>query len=141
MASNSPLTSPWYRDGLRFECTGCCGRCCGGSFGYVWVDEAEIRALAGHLGLDVDAFGRRYLRRVGARYALLEGRDSGDCVFLDALRCAVYPARPRQCQSYPFWSALVESEKSWARAASECEGIRAEAALVAASTITELRRG
>ncbi|MCH7752933.1 MAG: YkgJ family cysteine cluster protein, partial [Planctomycetes bacterium] len=39
---------PWYQDGLRFKCTGC-GNCCTGSPGYVWVNQAEINALAAHL--------------------------------------------------------------------------------------------
>ena len=33
------MAEPWYRDGLRFECTRC-GHCCTGAPGYVWVDAA-----------------------------------------------------------------------------------------------------
>jgi hypothetical protein len=36
---------PWYKDGLRFTCTGC-GDCCTGAPGYVWVNKEEIEALA-----------------------------------------------------------------------------------------------
>ena len=35
--------TPWYKDGLRFQCTGC-GDCCTGGPGYVWVNQAEIDA-------------------------------------------------------------------------------------------------
>ena len=37
--------TPWFKDGLRFECTQC-GDCCTGSPGYVWVNDEEISALA-----------------------------------------------------------------------------------------------
>ena len=36
---------PWYAEGLKFQCTGC-GDCCTGAPGYVWVNQAEIDALA-----------------------------------------------------------------------------------------------
>ena len=35
----------WYADGWRFSCTQC-GDCCSGSEGYVWVNQAEIDAMA-----------------------------------------------------------------------------------------------
>ncbi len=48
--------SPWYRDGLAFTCTQC-GACCTGAPGYVWVDAAEIAALAALRGESVAKFG------------------------------------------------------------------------------------
>ena len=36
---------PWYRDGLRFECTRC-GACCTGAPGYVWVTPEGMNGLA-----------------------------------------------------------------------------------------------
>jgi Fe-S-cluster containining protein len=130
----------WYAEGLRFDCTSC-GRCCTGSLGYVWVDEPEIRGLAASLGMEVDLFGSRFLRRVGLRYALLESPVSGDCVFLDGTACEVYAARPRQCRSYPFWDHNLRSEEAWSAAAKDCEGIRPDARLVSADEIAALRRG
>ena len=44
----------WYSEGLRFECTQC-GACCSGEPGYVWVDEAEIAAMANEMKMSVDA--------------------------------------------------------------------------------------
>ena len=119
----------WYASGLRFECTGC-GHCCTGGDGYVWMDLEEIHVLAHRLSLSIDDFGRRYLRRIGQRYALLERRPGGDCVFLRDNRCSVYEARPRQCANFPFWPAYLKSPEAWAAAARECEGIRDEAPLV-----------
>lgn len=117
-AATSP-ESPWYAAGLRFACTGC-GACCRGE-GYVWVDEGEIARLADFLGLEVDAFGRRYLRRVGRRLALVDGADLA-CVFWNQ-GCTVYAARPTQCRTFPFWRDNLTSEEAWNAAAEESPGV------------------
>ncbi len=129
----------WYAAGLRFECTGC-GACCTGAAGYVWVTTADVRRLADAAGLSLDEFGRRYLRRVGTRLALLEQPVTGDCVLLDGRRCRFYEARPAQCRRYPFWPRHLESRQAWLRAAGECEGIRQDAPLLSADRIRELAR-
>ena len=43
------MSEPWFKDGLRFTCTGC-GDCCSGAPGFVWVSEEDIERLANHLG-------------------------------------------------------------------------------------------
>lgn len=105
----------WYGEGLRFTCAQC-GNCCRGPEpGYVWVTEAEVAALAERVGLSVDAFGARYLRRVGARLSLVE-RANHDCVFWeDGRGCTVYEQRPEQCRTFPFWTEIVASAEGWAR--------------------------
>jgi hypothetical protein len=130
----------WYDGGLRFECTRC-GRCCTGVSGYVWVDEAEIIALARQLGLGLDDFGRRYLRRVGARYALIDRPGTGECVFYDGAACTVYPARPRQCRSFPFWPKNLASSDAWEATATCCEGIDDGAPLVTRDAIETMTFG
>jgi uncharacterized protein len=127
-------TNPaWYAKGLRFECTSC-GRCCTGSQGYVWVTFAEAEKLAAHLLLSLQEFGVKYLRSVGTRYALLD-QPGGDCIFLRGKVCSVYEARPRQCRSFPWWPAHLQSAASWAHAAVTCEGIRDDAPVVASEDI------
>lgn len=127
---------PWYAEGLRFECTGC-GRCCTGGDGYAWVSVDEIFDLAAALGLEVDEFGRRFLRRVEKRYALVNG-PGGDCVFLvGGKSCAVYDHRPAQCRAFPWWPATLRSPGAWKRAAEGCEGISDLAPVVVASVIEE----
>ena len=81
---------PWYADGLRFKCTGC-GDCCTGAPGYVWVNQAEIDALALRLDMPVEQFEKKYVREVGVRRTLKE-RKNFDCVFLDGetRKCTVY---------------------------------------------------
>ena len=56
---------PWYKKGLKFECTQC-GNCCTGAPGFVWVNKAEIDAMAGELGIaSVEEFENKYVRLVG----------------------------------------------------------------------------
>lgn len=112
----------WYCDGLRFKCTGC-GGCCTGAPGYVWVNRAEIAALAVSFDMTEDEFGKKFVRRVGNRYSLVE-RANGDCVFFDPdLRnCRVYRHRPRQCRTWPFWTSNLRSEQTWNDMASGCPG-------------------
>lgn len=112
----------WYRDGLRFQCTGC-GDCCTGAPGYVWVDEEEIAALAAHLQVEVEEFERKYVRRVGRRKSLIE-LAGGDCVFFDnqTRRCTVYSARPQQCRTWPFWESNLQTRRTWAETCRACPG-------------------
>ena len=112
----------WYRDGLRFTCTGC-GDCCTGAPGYVWVNKAEIEALAQLLRVPVEDFERKFVRLVGIRKSLIEYAN-GDCVFFDneSRKCQVYEARPRQCRSWPFWDSNLKSEAAWAETCEVCPG-------------------
>jgi len=48
----------------------------------------------------------------------------GRCPFLGRdNRCRVYPVRPRQCRTYPWWPELVEREADWRAEARRCEGM------------------
>lgn len=119
--SLSETESPWFADGLEFSCTRC-GACCTGAPGYVWVVADEIARLAAHRGETVDQFTRRYVRRVGDRSSLIE-KPGGDCVFWDKQGgCTVYPARPVQCRTWPFWPENLESPEAWAHVTRVCPG-------------------
>jgi len=119
--SSSDSDLPWFRDGLSFECTRC-GACCTGAPGYVWVNSEEIARLAEHRGESVDQFAKRYARRVGNRFSLIE-KPGGDCIFWDKRRgCTVYPARPVQCRTWPFWPENLESPEAWDQAKRACPG-------------------
>jgi uncharacterized protein len=121
-SESSPADQPWYADGLRFKCTGC-GDCCTGAPGYVWVNQAEIDALATRLGMAVEDFERKYVRDVGVRRTLKELKNY-DCVFLDAKtrKCTVYEDRPRQCRTWPFWNSNLKSPETWQQTCEVCPG-------------------
>lgn len=119
---------PWYHQGLRFSCTGC-GRCCTGAPGYVWVTAEEIATIAAFLEMTVEAFCQRYVRRVGDSFSLSEEPGSYDCSFLEGgKRCRIYPVRPIQCQTFPWWPQTLASPESWQEAANCCEGIDGDGA-------------
>lgn len=124
---------PWYSEGLRFKCTEC-GQCCTGAPGYAWVTDEEIQKIADYLKMDVKAFGRKYLRFVRGRYALVE-RKNYDCIFLKDRKCSVYPVRPTQCRTFPWWVQNLTSPEAWKEAAQYCEGINDEAPLVSIDVI------
>ncbi len=135
---DSDQSLPWYKDGLRFQCTEC-GKCCTGSSSFVWVDEEEIAAMADFLHISVAAFKIKYIRRRDNRYALVEKKSQNNaCIFLKDKKCLVYKARPKQCSTFPWWNELLKSEESWRFAAQSCEGINDSAPLVPYSQIVQL---
>jgi Fe-S-cluster containining protein len=115
------MKEPWYADGLRFECTRC-GACCTGQPGYVWVNNEEITAIAEYRGQSVEELTQEYTRVVGNRRSLRE-RSNGDCVFFDGKQgCTVYPVRPRQCRTWPFWESNVATPEAWEHTCEICPG-------------------
>ncbi len=120
MSDNS--NRPWYKDGLRFQCTGC-GDCCTGAPGYVWVNKKDIAALAVELGITAAEVESQYVREIGVRKSLHE-YPNGDCVFFDGKtrKCRVYAARPRQCRTWPFWDSNLRTPEAWAETCQVCPG-------------------
>lgn len=126
---------PWYEKGLRFECTGC-GKCCTGSPGYVFVSKEEIVSMADHLHMDLDAFCKKYIRKVGERYSIKEHPTTYSCLFLEGKLCSIYQARPKQCRTFPFWERNLASKEAWEDVKHSCEGIHDAAPLI---TLEEIR--
>ncbi len=116
----------WYQAGLRFSCTEC-GACCTGSPGYVWVTDEEIESMADFLDMDPILFQRRFVRIAYGRKALVEMKKNFDCVFLKDKRCSIYPVRPKQCRTFPWWQHNLSTPESWKEAAKYCEGIQVDA--------------
>ena len=102
------------------------------------MTSEEIEGLASFLEMSIEEFGHRYLRKVGSKYSLLE-RANGDCVFYSG-GCSVYPARPRQCRTFPFWSANLQSRSAWKEARKECPGIN-RGKLYPVEEIRRIQRG
>jgi len=121
-------SEPWYSAGLAFECTGCGACCAGPGEGYVWVDDKEIAAIAAKLQIPEARMRRKYVRKVGRRFSLVERKDNKDCIFLmpdgtGGRKCKVYEVRPVQCRTWPFWPSNLGSPDDWAYAGMRCPGI------------------
>ncbi|REJ79784.1 MAG: YkgJ family cysteine cluster protein [Planctomycetota bacterium] len=113
----------WYKKGLCFSCTQC-GNCCTGAPGYVWVDAEAISQIAEYLGVSTGEVRLLHTRPVGKRVSLNEYAN-GDCTFFDprTRKCRIYPVRPVQCQTWPFWGSNLESRESWEETGKTCPGI------------------
>ncbi len=115
------MAEPWYQDGLRFRCTRC-GHCCTGEPGYVWVNAEELAAIAAHRGEPPEQVADLYCRAT-PRGRTLREKANGDCVFYDRQSgCTIYPVRPRQCRTWPFWESNVRTPEDWQRTCEVCPG-------------------
>lgn len=114
----------YQRTPLRFHCTGCGACCTGGADHCVEVSPGERDAIRGFLNLTARWFRRRYLETDGEGLIGIRLNADGRCPFLaDDNRCRVYPVRPRQCRTYPWWPELVERQHEWEQEAKRCEGM------------------
>jgi len=115
------MPEPWYQEGLRFHCTRC-GNCCTGEPGFVWVNEEEIQAIALHRGESAAEVEGLYTRP-SRRGPTLRENANGDCVFYDpGAGCTIYPVRPRQCRTWPFWQSTAATPEAWQRTCEVCPG-------------------
>lgn len=116
------MTEPWYAGGLQFRCTRC-GACCTGTPGYVWVSDEEIAAIAEFRGESVEEVTGLYTRLV-PRGRTLRDKINTDCVFYDREQhgCTIYPVRPRQCRTWPFWESNVATPQAWEKTCKVCPG-------------------
>ena len=106
-------------------CEACGGHCCTGESGYIWAKYSEIENMAQFMHLSVEDFASRYLKKVKHRYSLIEKQlapDNFACIFFDEHknRCSIYPVRPLQCRTFPFWEQYKNSEEEVRK---ECPGI------------------
>jgi uncharacterized protein len=118
------MKKKWWQDGVRFECQGS-GQCCTshGEFGYVFLNKEDRRRFATHFGLSLTEFTKKYCRKSGPDYHLIERPDNPDCIFLKGKRCSVYKARPTQCRTWPFWPEVMPA-KAWRKDVADfCPGI------------------
>lgn len=114
-------SDPWYREGLAFECTRC-GKCCTGEPGFVWINDEELAALAKFLDEPLNEVTKLYTRTARGKRTLRE-KSNNDCVFYDRKKgCTVYPVRPRQCGTWPFWESNLETPEDWKAMARDCPG-------------------
>lgn len=141
----------WYKKGVRFSCTQC-GRCCTGPEGFVWVNNNEIKKIAQYLNISIEELKEKHthlvereenpksssLKKHKKKRSLTEipsEKNPGDfdCTFLaEDGACSIYPHRPKQCRTYPFWPEILKSRRSWEDEARYCEGINHEEAKVVA---------
>jgi uncharacterized protein len=124
-------------NGIAFTCTDC-GRCCSGAPGSVALAPSEFKELAAFLRLSSARLLETGVVPHDDGYRILE-KPNGDCQFFNG-RCTIYPVRPLQCRTYPFWRKNLRSEEAWGRTCAECPGIGQGRHYTAAEILEELAR-
>ncbi len=136
-----PVIQEWFSEGLRFECTSC-GNCCTGGPGFIWISDEEIARLVAYLKTTSGDVLTRYCRKIDGKISLREKRPNSrgeyDCIFLKEIPaepsangevshsrriCEIYPVRPLQCRTWPFWDGNLASRVAWERATPRCPGM------------------
>lgn len=110
----------WYSEGLKFTCKQCAA-CCSGEPGFVWTTSDEIRKIAEYLEISEENFKEQFIRQAGTGYSLIE-KPNGDCIFLSGKKCKIYPVRPIQCTTWPFWEANIATIEAWRKCCNACPG-------------------
>jgi Fe-S-cluster containining protein len=79
-----------------------CGNCCRWP-GFVRVDENEVKAIAGFLGMNTEDFIARHTDLRPSRSGLmLKSSPDGSCIFLEGLNtCTIQQVKPQQCRDFP----------------------------------------
>jgi len=120
MTSEVPNLTPGNH--RLFRCT-MCGDCCRG-YGGTYVTDADITAIASHIGLGRERFIETYCSQSGGKPVLIQGED-GRCIFWDKL-CTIHPVKPRMCRQWPFIPAILVDVLNWRIMAASCKGMRTD---------------
>ncbi|HBV98177.1 MAG: hypothetical protein JL50_00285 [Peptococcaceae bacterium BICA1-7] len=98
-------------DAFSFECDDrCMGRCCNTI--KIMLDPWDVETMARHLGMSGKDFLEKYCEieedpHTNWPYVKLYDAERGTCAFmLEGGRCSVYPARSRNCRTYPVGRAV-----------------------------------
>lgn len=119
------MSKPWYKEGVRFECTAC-GDCCRREGDVFFSPEEARRAVKAAYDSEAtpEAFvGELWLEEWDGTYRM-PVPVGGRCAFLkDDNRCEIHAVKPLQCRTYPFWPEILRGERHWKAEAKWCEGI------------------
>ncbi|OSS41846.1 hypothetical protein DESAMIL20_1399 [Desulfurella amilsii] len=89
-------------------CKICKGYCCRGD-GYVFLTQSDIEDIAAYLNLEKEQFLQTYTGKFYDKVTLANIKVNGEytCCFLDKEGlCEIYPKRPIQCRTFPFWESM-----------------------------------
>jgi uncharacterized protein len=109
---------------VEFKCTGC-GKCCQIE-GICRISLKDVKNISKFLNLKEPEFLHQYTEVFDQNQIILKDHENTtDCIFLNEKKqCSIYPVRPMQCSTYPYWSEILESTETWNEEANQCEGIK-----------------
>jgi Fe-S-cluster containining protein len=105
---------------IKFSCKKC-GKCC--AVGFIYLKKGEAEKIASHLGMPAQQFKKQHTEWFLFLGRALKWGNSGACFFLKNRQCSIYPVRPSQCSTWPYWKRLVASRKELERAKTYCKGL------------------
>ena len=114
----------WEREEIRFECEEGCFKCCMKP-GVVYFDKRDIKHAAEFLGVTAETLKEEYKLSQDSVPGVweLDVPIGQGCPFLIEEGCAIHPAKPKQCRSYPFWKENLSSRNFWELVGGFCPGI------------------
>lgn len=89
-------------------CKTCRGFCCKGE-GFVFISEEDIKAISNFLQLKEKDFLEKYTSAFYNKIILKSLKINNEfvCCFLNKEgSCEIYPSRPLQCRTFPFWDSM-----------------------------------
>ncbi|MBF0119218.1 MAG: YkgJ family cysteine cluster protein [Desulfobacterales bacterium] len=117
-----PDISYFFDNGIYFKCN-LCGLCCTGEPGIIYVSKNEIIQIALFQKMKISYFIKKYLYPYKDSYSIKEDKK-GSCLFFSSQKgCLIYPVRPIQCNTFPFWLENLRSLKNWQNISKRCPGI------------------
>ncbi|MBN2406271.1 MAG: YkgJ family cysteine cluster protein [Elusimicrobia bacterium] len=115
------ITEIFRKKQNEFSC-GRCGKCCAME-GYVFLNRDDVEAIAAYMGMEKTSFLKKHTLRYGDRIRF-RGEYARGCPMLESSGCAIYPARPRQCRTFPFWYENFRYESSLEHCMEYCGSLR-----------------
>jgi len=107
---------------VHFKCQEDCSNCCTSAGGTVIISDKDIQRISKYLKISIQEFIKKYTHEEGTSICLVD-KNNTDCIFLADHKCTIYPVRPIQCKTFPFWPQNLKSEKRWNIIMDECPGI------------------
>lgn len=105
-----------------FNCT-LCGNCCYGP-GNVYFTERDLKNIKKFLMLENTKW-KEFLQKLNLqkKNELYIYQVKSQCIFLEQNhRCKIYPVRPLQCRSFPFWPSIFSSQNTISQLIESCPG-------------------
>lgn len=107
---------------FSFECTKC-GKCCFGP-GKVYFAKKDLKLIQNYFKIqdqDWENFKKKFIDLEENQLYIHQPKDK--CFFLNKNnQCSIYPIRPLQCKSFPFWPSNFSCIQNLQNLIRECPG-------------------
>jgi hypothetical protein len=110
------------KNSFSFDCTKC-GKCCYGP-GNVYFSQKDCINIKKYLKLNEDQWNQLAQRIFHKNQnGIYIHKTYNKCYFLDDKnRCRIYPIRPLQCRTFPFWPSYFSKLKELENLIHSCPG-------------------